>query len=207
MVEEQAFIEMIRTLNPSAELISDKTLKEDLMSAYSEKIEEIKSEMKVIPGKISITMDIWTSKNFLPFLVIRGHWISTEWELKSQLLDFSYIEGDHSGKNQCAIFLDCLSRFEIPLSKVLAYTMDNATSNDTFISCLVEHGILHGINISVAENQVRCLAHILNLSVQDILKALNVPLIDEDRTEDEIMEDSDDVINLNNFCLPSFHGD
>lgn len=186
MVEEDTFRELIGILNPTAEVISNKTIKEDLMAAYTEKVEEIKEQLKGVPGKISITMDIWTSKNFLSFLAIRAHWISIEWEYKTQLLDFSYIE-DHSGSNQNCIFLQCMSRYDINLSKILAITMDNATSNDTFISSLRLHGSLNGVDISVAENQVRCLAHILNLVVQDILKSLNVPLIVN--TEDDITEE------------------
>lgn len=66
VVEEDAFIELIKTLNPSAEVISDKTIKADLTAAYFEKFENIKQEVKEIPGKISITMDMWSSKNVLP---------------------------------------------------------------------------------------------------------------------------------------------
>lgn len=84
VVEEDTFIELIQMFNPSAEVISDKTIKADLTAAYLKKIEEIKQGLKGIPGKISITMDMWSSKNVLPFLAIRAHWISSEWEYKTQ---------------------------------------------------------------------------------------------------------------------------
>lgn len=199
VVEEEAFVELIRLLNPTAELISDKTMRADVMAAYYDQIEEIKSQLKEVPGKISITLDCWSSKNILSFLVIRAHWISSEWELKSQLLDFSPIECDHDGENLCRIFLECISRFNIPLSKILAYTMDNATNNDTFISALKNHGIEIGVNVSAEENQVRCLAHIFNLAVQDMLKVLNVPFIEADGTEDEFSDDSEDVSIFNDI--------
>lgn len=161
IVEEEEFIELIKSLNPSAEVISDKTVKADVMDAHMENVELMKQDVKGVPGKTSITMDMWSSKNVLPFLVIRAHCISTEWEYKTQLLDFAYIEGDHDGENQCRMFLECMSRFEIPLSKVLALTMDNSSNNDTFIASLHGHGIDIGVDISAADNQVRCMAHVL----------------------------------------------
>lgn len=169
VVEEDEFIELIRSLNPTAELVSDKTIKADLMATYLEKVEEIKQLLKGVPGKISVTMYMWSSKNVLPFLVIRVHWISTEWEYRTQLLDFAPVEGDHDGKTQFRLFEECMTRFDIPLSKVLAFTMDNGTPNDTFITRLQDHGVEIGLNFSECESRIRCLAHILNLSVQDML--------------------------------------
>lgn len=67
-------------------------------------------------------------------LAIRGHWISSEWEYKTQLLDFAHVVGDHDGATQCRLFLETIARFEIPFDKILAFTMDNATPNDTFIA-------------------------------------------------------------------------
>lgn len=109
-------------------------------------------------------------------MAIRAHWISADWVYQTVLLDFSYIDGSHGGGDFCDIFLKCLKRFDIPLSKVLAVTMDNVTSNDTFVDCLRIHGIKFGINLSAAENRVRCMAHIINLGVQDILESLKIPL-------------------------------
>ncbi len=109
MVEEDEFIELIKSVNPDAEIPSDKTMKRDLMARYLEKIDEIKELLKGVPGKISITLDMWSSKNVLPFLAIRAHWISTEWEYRTQLLDFAPVTGDHDGKTQCQLFEECMT--------------------------------------------------------------------------------------------------
>lgn len=197
-MEEDEFSELIMSLNPSAELVSDKTIKADLMATYLQKVEEIKQQFKGVPGKISVTMDMWSSKNVLPFLAIRAHLISTEWEYKTQLLDFAPVEGDHDGNTQFRLFLECMTRFGIPLAKVLAFTMDNASPNDTFITCLQDHGVEIGLNFSECDNQVRCLAHVLNLSVQDILKCLGLPPVVN--TEEELM----DFIEMVSFLIINF---
>lgn len=61
---------MIDTLK--AHLISDKTVRADITADRNQvKLEELKTKMSSIPGKISTTMDGWTSKNILSFLAIR----------------------------------------------------------------------------------------------------------------------------------------
>lgn len=189
--EMDSFLEMIDTLNPDAITISKATVKRDIMKKFDELVNEIKIKMSTSPSKFSFTLDAWTSKNVLPFLAIRAHWINSDWEYETVLLDFCYIEGKHDGDNFSKIFLDCLKRFEIPLTKVLGVTVDNVSSNDTFMACLEKHGIKADICISSSENRVRCMPHILNLSVQDILNSLKIPLNYE---EDMNVKEDDEVL-------------
>lgn len=169
VVQEKAFIDLVHILNPDAIIVSDRTLKTDLMELYKTKFEELKAEVAKIPGKISLTLDGWSSKSVLPFIAIRGHWLDENWEYQSKLFDFAHVVGEHSGQNHGTILADCLSRLNIPFAKILGITLDNATNNDTLFDFLEEYGLI------AAESHVRCLAHILNLSVQDILRVLRVP--------------------------------
>ncbi|KAJ6646911.1 putative AC transposase, partial [Pseudolycoriella hygida] len=179
--QEEAFVELIRTLNPDAHIYSDKTIKKDELTEYLTKFDELKEEIAKVSGKISITMDSWTSKNWIPFLAIRGHWIDDDWNYKSKLLDFAYIEGNHSGEKHSQIFIKCVERLKLPFSKILAITLDNASNNDTLFKWLIEHGL------SPERNQVRCMPHIINLAAQDILKSLNIPATEDNADlEDEL---------------------
>ncbi len=127
--QQSAFLELVRTLNPNAKTVSSATLKRDLMKKFEEKFERIKSVVFAIFGKISFTIDGWTSKNIFPFVNIRAHWIDAQWKQQSILLEFTEINGDHSGENLCRIFLKCLDRYGIPASKVISITLDNASNN------------------------------------------------------------------------------
>lgn len=51
----------------------------------------------------------------------------------------------------------------------MGITLDNASNNDTLFNWLEEHGL------TCVLNHVRCLDHIMNLAVQDILTELKVP--------------------------------
>lgn len=89
--QQQSFIDMIKTLNPEAQTISDKTVHADLMNTFEIKFMQMKNEVNAVPGKISITLDLWTSKNFLSFMAIRGHWLDDDWTYQTKLLDFLYV--------------------------------------------------------------------------------------------------------------------
>ena len=77
-----------------------------------------------MPGKISFTLDAWTSSNCIPFLGITAHWISDKWELKNTIVDFVKLEGPHSGKNIKEVFLNSLNNLGIT-TKVNFYKLSN----------------------------------------------------------------------------------
>lgn len=112
--QREAFVEMIKTLNPDAHIVSDKTVHADLMTTYHAKFAELITEVSSVPGKISLTMDLWTSKSVLSFMAIRGHWLDGDWNYQSKLFEFSYVEDAHTGENLGNILNDCLTRLKIP---------------------------------------------------------------------------------------------
>lgn len=59
--QQWAFVEVVKALSPDAEIISDKAVRSDILSTYQEKLENIKDQVSHILGKISITIDGWTS--------------------------------------------------------------------------------------------------------------------------------------------------
>jgi hypothetical protein len=70
-------------------------------------------------GQISITLDAWTSKAYDPYLGVTAHYIDSppqrpnEWTLKSDILGFTEIKGNHGGANQAATVLRVLDRYGI----------------------------------------------------------------------------------------------
>ncbi|KAJ6640352.1 Zinc finger BED domain-containing protein RICESLEEPER 2 [Pseudolycoriella hygida] len=197
--QQQSFVELVHSLNPDAKLITDKTVKADILETYEAKLEDLKVLLSQIPGKLSISLDGWTSRNILPFLAIRGHWYDANWDYHSFLFDFSYIHGKHSGWKHSCIFRDCLSRLNIAITKILGVTGDNAGSNDTFFDWMEEYGL------TVLSNKMRCICHIFNLAVQDFLTLLKVTPpedndidADDDDFENEVIEhiDIDEEISV-----------
>lgn len=113
--------------------------------------------------------------------------------MKEELLAFKYLEGEHHGKSLSVAFIDVLEDFGIA-DRLLAVTADNASNNSTMLSNMEAYYDEHypEAGFSVAWNQVECMAHVLNLGAQQILKDFKQP-VDKD-TYEAGSDSSDDVV-------------
>ena len=93
IVEEPKFIDYIHTLNPDAILISADTIKRKIMDLYTVNIDKMQESFQDILGKISFTLDVWTSPSTKSFLAIIAHYIDKDWKLRNVLVDFIQIFG------------------------------------------------------------------------------------------------------------------
>src|SRR3954451_4352680 len=95
IVEESKFIDYIRTLSPDAVLISADTIKRKIMDLYTANIDKMQEAFQDILGKISFTIDIWTSPSTKSFLSITAHYIDKDWKLRNVLVDFVQVFGNN----------------------------------------------------------------------------------------------------------------
>lgn len=93
IVEEPAFADLIYALQPDAKLISADTVKRKIMNLYESNINKVKESFSNITGKISFTIDIWTSPSAKSFLSLTAHYINDDWKLNNILVDFIQIFG------------------------------------------------------------------------------------------------------------------
>lgn len=131
--------------------------------------------------KVSVALDGWSANNHLSFVAIKGYFISTDWQLQERLLDMIPLRGRHSGENMATGLLKTLRHYKIE-KRLLAITADNASNNVTLRKTIQRE--LHHINVQWdhEENAVPCLAHIINLVVQDILRHLQLSAPGEEAT-------------------------
>ena len=134
-------------------------------------------------GMISFALDVWTSPNVYSFLAITAHWITEDWELKDTLIDFVDLSGPHSEENLCNAFVASCRELGI-LPKIFAITSDNATNNDSFMKYLEDICKDENIPFDATGSRCRCIAHIINIAVQDILKHFKAG---EAQTENNIL--------------------
>ena len=74
----------------------------------------------MIPGKMSITFDAWTSKAYDPYLAITIHYINSpadqpdKWQLKSKVLTFQELPEQHNRENLATTLTEVLNHYDIP---------------------------------------------------------------------------------------------
>ncbi|CAG8742668.1 16767_t:CDS:2 [Cetraspora pellucida] len=160
---------MLKLLNPNATIPVGDTIRNDIIKSFKDESINIKCLLQSVLGKLSFAIDVWTSANIYFYFAITVHWISKDWKLQNILLDFINLHGSHSGENLCDAFVSSCCEFGI-LPKIFTITSDNTTNNDTFMQHLETICYNENIAFNTIESHCRCVAHIINLTMQDILK-------------------------------------
>ncbi|KAF8224123.1 hypothetical protein L208DRAFT_1125075, partial [Tricholoma matsutake] len=83
------------------------------------------------PGKISSTADGWSADTTKAvFLGMMAHWIDVKdakWKMRSEVVGFKAVSGDHGGDNLGCYFMGLCDRLGM-------VTLDNASTNATICS-------------------------------------------------------------------------
>ncbi|CAB5175595.1 unnamed protein product [Rhizophagus irregularis] len=175
VTENKEFRDMVTFIRPGIHVPSADTLRRDANDNFNAAKYIFKQELQEAPGRLSFTVDAWTSKNQIPFLGISVHWINKKWELKCTTLDFCVLSGSHTGANLSEKFLNTLQDFGV-ITKILAIECDNASNMDK-------------IN---AFNALRT-AHVINLAAKKLIDCLYVTRIPyENEDIFEAIEDNND---------------
>ncbi|KAF5335248.1 hypothetical protein D9758_017381 [Tetrapyrgos nigripes] len=132
------------------------------------------------------------------FSGVIAHWIDDDWKLVERLVDFKHLESqEHAGEYAAKAFIQSASKCG-GLNKIsvnhmllraiiscffLAIVMDNASACDSMAKFLQKllNRRYQDLQVHVENSRIWCLAHVINLIVQAILKVL------------EEAESSDDV--------------
>ncbi|XP_031095079.1 zinc finger BED domain-containing protein RICESLEEPER 2-like [Ipomoea triloba] len=101
-------------------------------------------------------------------MVVTAHFIDSEWKLHKKIIAFIPVTS-HKGEYLAKALETCL--LEWGLRNVFTVTVDNASSNDTTMGFLKKKIVSWGTSTMNAKYiHMRCIAHILDLVVQDSLK-------------------------------------
>jgi hypothetical protein len=182
-VDNQDFIDMLEYLKTDITVNSRRTIMRRLEELYAERKNHVKKQLLRASSKISITCDVWTSKNSLSFFGFTAHYVDENWTIQQKLIAFKYLTEDHDGVSLSEAMIEVLEEFGVA-DRLLGVTADNASNNTTMLEKLETYYYERypEAGFSVAWNQVECMAHVLNLGAQKILKNFKQPL-DIDRYE------------------------
>ncbi|PRQ18380.1 putative transcription factor/ chromatin remodeling BED-type(Zn) family [Rosa chinensis] len=172
-VEGEGFRRFMGRALPYWRIPSRKIIAKDVLQLYLGEKEKLMDQLSRY--RLSLTTDTWTSIQNINYMVLTAHFIDDNWVLHKRILIFCVIPS-HKGEAIAKLLEDCL--LEWGIEKILTVTVDNASSNDVALKELsrrmgdwgVPNAVLHeGKNL-----QMRCVAHILNLIVNDGLSVMKI---------------------------------
>lgn len=179
IVEYTWFNVLLKALNSSYKKVSRATIRNDCMKLYESEKELLRKSLKNV-NRISLTCDLWTSKQTICYMSLVAHYIDANWTMHCRVINFMELDPPHSGVVISNAISDCLASWKIE-DKIASITFDNASNNDTSVKLL--HAKFASRGALWFEGKFlhnRCCAHILNLVVQDGLQVIQ-SLIDKVR--------------------------
>jgi hypothetical protein len=202
-VESPEFQQIFRDI-PGIEppFTSRHTLRDRIVQEFYTQRAELKSELALTCRTIALSLDVWTSQNHLPILGIIGHWLTEGFEYQERLLEFTELQGTHSGENLASAVENMLIELNLE-HKLISITGDNASNNEAMASELYfslsnrlgEQDTNSALLYRGLDSYIRCLAHVLNLIVKDILRALNSGDTEQAQAVCDSLQDGHSITN------------
>ena len=106
------FRKFVSSLNPSFNMISRRTLRNEITKAFDEHRKALKELLGASKSRISLTMDMWTSNQTIGYMVITAHFINECWNLEKRIIKFNVLETPHTGIAMFNVVLKCI-RYEV----------------------------------------------------------------------------------------------
>jgi hypothetical protein len=173
-VEWSEMKDLALACNPAIEdllITSRRSAVRHIASNYRLYKEQIKNSLLTALSPIHFSSDLWTSPHRHALLAVCVQWVDKDYRLQKALLGLPECRHNHSGERQAGLIVQVLERFDIQ-SKLGWHTGDNATSNNTCLETLETELLLrHNVAFDASQRRIRCIAHIINLSLQAFLLA------------------------------------
>ncbi|EXA29121.1 hypothetical protein FOVG_19342 [Fusarium oxysporum f. sp. pisi HDV247] len=152
-------------------ITSRRTMVRYIAANYDFYSSEIKDSLTTASSPIHISTDLWTSPHRHSLLAVCAQWVDKDYKLRKALLSLPECAESHSGEAQAQAVIDTLEKYGIQ-SELGWHTGDNATSNDTCLESIQRKLMSrHKIKFNAKGRRIRCIAHIINLSLQAFLLA------------------------------------
>ena len=172
VVESEGFKHFLRVACPRFQIPSRRTIARDVYQLYLGERGKLKQFIKNSCQRICLTTDTWTSLQRINYMCLTAHFIDNDWKLHKKIINFCQISS-HKGEAIAKLIEKCLLSWGI--DKVFSITLDNASANDVAVNALkIKFGNKNGSILNGRYMHMRCVAHIVNLIVNDGLKDLNV---------------------------------
>ncbi|EPS65666.1 hypothetical protein M569_09109, partial [Genlisea aurea] len=87
MVEHPGFLAFVRNLQPQFDMVSFNTVQGDCVATYLREKQNVQKVIDGLPGRICLTLDIWSSSRTVGYVFITGLFIDADWKLHRKLLN------------------------------------------------------------------------------------------------------------------------
>ncbi|KAK3038056.1 hypothetical protein RJ639_032035 [Escallonia herrerae] len=170
IVEHPGFVAFVHNLQPRFDMVSFNTVQGDCVATYLGEKQSLQKLIEGMPGRICLTLDLWTSCQTVGYVFITGHFLDSAWKMHRKVLNVvmePYSDSDAAFSHAVSA---CLSDWNMD-GRLFSVTINQPLSDAgienlrTLLS--VKNPRMLGGQLLVGS----CLARTLSSIAQDALKA------------------------------------
>ncbi|GJT99372.1 zinc finger BED domain-containing protein RICESLEEPER 2-like protein [Tanacetum coccineum] len=176
--DEQTTRVFQKHLQPKYNHVSRTTLKHNAIKLWVAAKQAIINGFSNLNTNVNLTTDVWSALHGLPdsYICVAAHWIEPgTWQMMKRVIAFEDFPVPYTGSALAKTLRNVFVNFKLE-NKIMSITLDNASNNTSAIGKLrlkyeppMEGRFYHS----------RCVAHIINLCVQDGLAVKEINKIKE----------------------------
>jgi hypothetical protein len=171
--EFHALLYAVNPISPEVTISANSTASTHIEKSYIRHRSTVKNILHQARSQIHFSFDLWTAPQSKSLLGIHVQWVDKDFRLRKALLGLPQLKFSHDGPHQAAYIMDVIRSFEIAHSTGY-FVGDNAGSNGTCLYALSDSlRVEYGIKFDPVKRRIRCLGHIINLSLSAFLFADN----------------------------------
>ncbi|CAA3023618.1 zinc finger BED domain-containing DAYSLEEPER-like isoform X2, partial [Olea europaea subsp. europaea] len=129
MVEDSGFIDFARCLHPHFNAVSTNTVQEYIMGIYFREKQKLLNLVTGIAGRVSLTLDLWTSDQRVSYGLLTGHFIGCDWKLHRRIFNVAMLPYPDSETSFIHAIASSLNDWGSE-SKLFTLTLDQFHTNE-----------------------------------------------------------------------------
>ncbi|GFY80894.1 BED zinc finger and hAT dimerization domain-containing protein DAYSLEEPER [Actinidia rufa] len=87
MIEHPGFVSFVQNLQPRFDMVSFNAVQGDCVATYLKEKQRLQKAIEAIPGRICLSLDLWTSNQTFGYVFLTGYFVDQDWKLHKKLLN------------------------------------------------------------------------------------------------------------------------
>ncbi|CAJ2656300.1 unnamed protein product [Trifolium pratense] len=173
IVKHQGFIAFAQTLRPQFNPLCLDSVEGYCVSMYHKEKQYLLDLINGIPGRLNLTLDLWTSNQGIGYVFIRGHFIDSDGNIHHPILNVVTVPSPDSGDSLNQTIMTCISDWHLE-GRVLTLALDKYLTSETVKVNL--RGNLSVNNPVILDGQLlnqNCYARVLSRLAIDALRQMS----------------------------------
>lgn len=170
IVEHPGFVASVQNLQPQFKMPGFRNVEGDCIATYLHEKLNVQWLLEAMPGRISLSLDLWTSSQTVGYVVLTGHFVDRNWKLQRRILNVviePYPECDTTFGHAVA---RCLSDWNLE-GKLFSVSLNQRLSEIGRWSLQTRLCIKNPLILSGQFLICNCVARMLSCMAQDVLEA------------------------------------